>query len=244
MLTLVFHAPQSFATASETSESLTAQQIYQQSVNLFTFKELAFEVQSNTSYGNTVAEQRRFLVASKHNQPDSSLLIRFLQPKEIQCTSILMNKSADSLSRYVYFPALNRIKRVPDSDKQKEMMGMGISYAEIDKPEGQFLPLEELELDGRVVYKVTLNDGQKSMQAWVEKATMNLIKLEKFENNKLLKTMMVNATKKIYQQKMITDWNIQDFELDRQIHYQVIENTIQVQVDRNLFRKNLLKRCR
>lgn len=224
--------------------SMTAKEIYQQSVNIFTHANMQFIVDSSIEYAGEVSEKRAFkVVTKKRDENNSNVLLRFIEPVDLKCTAILLNKEQGDISRFIYFPSLKRVRVVPESDKQKEVLGMGISFAEMTKPKGSFDPVLLNYLKGKKVTQLTLLEDDKKTIFLIDPETLNLLQIEVFEDKQLTKRVEVFEVKEMFAEKVITQWKINDFKKKRLINYQVRVDSIVNEVDNTAFYKNRLKRC-
>lgn len=225
-------------------KKMSAAEIYQKSVNIFTHPSMQYIVDSTVEYDGKVSEARAFkMVTQKQDEDNSAVLLRFIAPADLKCTAILINKEQGDSNRYVYFPSLKRVRVVPESDKQKEIMGMGISFEEMTKPQGQFEPVLTNYVKGKQVYQLTLLDKNKKTVFLIEPDNLQLIQIEVFEKQKLIKRVNVFEVKEVFDEKVITAWQIHDFNKKRIINYQVRDASISNQIKKSEFYKNRLKRC-
>ncbi|WP_321324895.1 outer membrane lipoprotein-sorting protein [Thiomicrorhabdus sp.] len=226
------------------SSHLDAQEIFTKSVNIFTHKHMSFVIDSDIFYGEGVKEQRSFFIASKKQDKDNAaLLLRFVAPQDIKCTAVLINKTDDQLQRYVYFPSLKRVRVIPESDKQKEVLGMGISYEEMTQPKGEFEAVKKVELDGKNQLQLNLIDGHKKTVIYVEPDSFDLKKILVYQDNVLQKEVDIKDIRNLFNQKIIFNWSIKDMLKKRTIDYAIRQDSVVNSVDDGLFYKNRLKRC-
>ncbi|MDA3808184.1 MAG: outer membrane lipoprotein-sorting protein [Thiomicrorhabdus sp.] len=222
-----------------------AQTIYDRSVNIFSSKNIYFIVDSDIHYADGGTEERAFILAKKSSATDeSSILIRFLAPSNIKCTTVLVNKSADQTSRFAYFPALNRTRVIPEKDKQKEVFGIGISYEDLNKPSGLFLPVKIVEKSGKKFYQLTLKDGAKSSVYLVSIGDYLLTEMTVFRDEQLEKRVKIHQVETFFREKMITSWEVFNPKKNRTIQYKIRPESIQLAAPASLFFKNSLSRCR
>ena len=222
-----------------------AQTIYDRSVNIFSSDNIYFIVDSDIRYADGETEERAFILAKESSGGDeSSILIRFLAPANIKCTTVLVNKTADQTNRFAYFPSLNRTRVIPEKDKQKEVFGIGISYEDLNKPSGLFSPTEEVEKMGKKFYKLTLKEDNKSSIYLVSAEDYLLTELTVFKDEQLEKRVKIHQVETFFGEKMITAWEVFDPKKDRTIQYKIRSESIQQEPKASLFFKNSLSRCR
>lgn len=226
------------------ANKLDAQTVYNKSVHFFSQDNLSFIVQSTIENANGSTQQRRFLLA-KHNPNahESAVLIRFAAPDDIKCTAVLIQKQAQDTQRYAYFPALNRTRIIPESDKNKEIFGIGISYEELNKPKGDFEPLAQITRLNKPFYNVTVKSANGYSVYWIEAENFNLDSIEVYQQNTLQKKVTILTTAQVFGEKLITAWNVHEPASERVIHYTIDSASISNEVDSGLFHKNRLSRC-
>ncbi len=222
-----------------------AQSIYDRSVKVFSTNNTAFIVDSEIHYADGETEERAFLLAKTSSSEDkSSVLIRFLAPTNIKCTTVLVNKAAEQTNRFAYFPSLKRTRVIPEKDKQKEVFGIGISYEDLNKPDGLFNPTEMLEQDGKAFYQLTLNEQSKSSVYLISTDEYLLTELTVFRDEQLEKKVKIHQIQEVFGEKMITAWEVVDPKKERAIQYKIRSESIKQNPQKSLFYKNSLSRCR
>ncbi|BDY13716.1 outer membrane lipoprotein-sorting protein [Hydrogenimonas cancrithermarum] len=218
-------------------------EILERSVRLFSHKNIRFLVHSTVERENGV-QKRSFVVAKKNDARNSDLLIRFLAPSTLRCTTILTRKSGTMTQTYVYFPSLGRVRIIPKNKENKEAVGLGISYAELHDMSGTFLPIETIETETGELYKITKRKRPGCITVYlVEKNSKRLKKIETYENGRLKKEIVIDDIGNIGEEAMVLAWHIVDHDKKRILRFRVDKSTITSDISATLFKKNRLKRC-
>lgn len=228
--------------ASATLYAVTAESVYADSAKLFTFDNLRFTVHSSIKNGSSIKE-RTFIVAKESKKGDSSLLIRFENPNDIRCTAILVCNDGGETTNYLYFPALNRVRIIPQHEEESEVIGLGISYSELDAKGGEFAPLEEIAIDGTRYFKVTKKRGNTRSVYYINMATSSIEKIEVYASGKLQKEVVVEQVSQVDQRDLITRWHVNDLKKNKRLSYRIDEKSISSSLKPALFYKNRLQRC-
>ena len=223
----------------------TAEEIYKKGVKIFVHKSIGAVIDSTIRYENGDEEKRAFFLGKKeHDKDNSSILILFLEPDDIKCTAVLVNKEGDEDKRYAYFPALKRVRVIPESDKGKEVFGIGISYEDLGEPQGTFEEPKEVERQGVVNYQLTLVDNDKTSEYFIDSTTFKLNQMDVYKKGKLDKTIVINEIKPYFGDDLITSWDINYPNSSRSIKYSIRPESIKQELSDSLFHKNKLKRCK
>lgn len=220
-------------------------ELYKRSVKIFTQDKIALTVDSNIQYSDGSSEQRSFYLAKYEPEAGNrSLLIRFLEPDDIKCTAVLLNSNVDETKRYAYFPAIKRVRIIPEAEKGKEVFGIGISYEDLGEPQGDFQPLETVEIDNTPTYKLTLKGDGKTQVYFIDKATEAFKQMNVYKNGNLQKEIIIQEQQPFLGESLITRWTISYPDSDRKIDYQVRKSSVGNEFSDNIFHKNKLKRCK
>jgi len=142
---------------------------------------------------------------------DKSLII-FDQPKDVEGTALLTfsHKTGDD-DRWLYLPALKRVKRIAGKNKSGPFMGSEFAYEdmgsqEIEKYSYAWLRDEAVEgVDCFVIERIPADadSGYTRQVAWIDQAEYRIQKVEFYDRKQsLLKTL----TAKDYQQYQDKYW--------------------------------------
>ncbi len=139
------------------------------------------------------------------NDGDKSLIV-FDEPKDVQGTALLTftHKTADD-DRWLYLPALKRVKRIASNNKSGPFMGSEFAYEDLGSQEVEkytYKWLRDEKHDGKDCfvferYPVHENSGYTRQVIWTDKAEYRPLKIEYFDRKQsLLKTLTLNGYEK------------------------------------------------
>lgn len=222
--------------------ALSAESVYKSSAKLFAFDNLSFTVNS-TIEGNDSQKKRSFMVAKKTSDNAYSLLIRFKQPRNIKCTAVLVNKKEKQTTNYIYFPALKRTRVVAKKDTNREIFGLGISYAELNSQNDIFEKLEEVTVDKDEYYKITKLKQKMKYVYFINKKSSSIDKILTYKNNLLVKEIFIHKIIQKGTNSLITQWSINDLKKSKKLYYSIDEKTITANIKPSMFYKNRLNKC-
>lgn len=142
---------------------------------------------------------------------DKSLII-FDQPKDVEGTALLTysHKTADD-DRWLYLPALKRVKRIAGNNKAGPFMGSEFAFEDLGSQEVEkytYKHLRDDKLDGQDVfvierYPTDKDSGYTRQVVWMDTAEYRPLKIEFYDRKQsLLKTL----TFKDYQQYLNQYW--------------------------------------
>jgi outer membrane lipoprotein-sorting protein len=129
---------------------------------------------------------------------DKSMIV-FDQPKDVAGTALLTytHKSADD-DRWLYLPAVKRVKRIASSNKSGPFMGSEFAYEDLGSQEPEkytYKHLRDEAFDGKDAfvferYPKDKNSGYTRQVIWMDKAEYRPLKIEFYDRKKsLLKTL-------------------------------------------------------
>jgi outer membrane lipoprotein-sorting protein len=143
------------------------------------------------------------------NDGDKSLII-FDDPKDVQGTALLTfsHKVADD-DRWLYLPAVKRVKRIASDNKSGPFMGSEFAYEDLGSQEVEkytYKYVRDETLDGQDCfvterYPVDKNSGYTRQVVWMDKIEYRPLKIEFYDRKQsLLKTLTFNEYKKYLDQ--------------------------------------------
>lgn len=129
---------------------------------------------------------------------DKSLIV-FDQPKDVRGTALLTftHKQADD-DRWLYLPALKRVKRIASTNKSGPFMGSEFAFEDLGSQEIEkytYKWLKDDKLDGHDVFvlervPVDKTSGYTRQVVWVDQAEYRPLKIEFYDRKQsLLKTL-------------------------------------------------------
>ena len=148
--------------------------------------------------GEESKREIRSKVLEVKSDGDKSLII-FDQPKDVAGTALLTytHKSGDD-DRWLYLPALKRVKRIASSNKSGPFMGSEFAFEdlgsqEVDKYRYKFIRDDKLDSQDVFVserYPVDKDSGYTRMVIWMDKTEYRPFKIEFYDRKQsLLKTL-------------------------------------------------------
>ncbi|MBO1925010.1 outer membrane lipoprotein-sorting protein [Thiomicrorhabdus sp. 6S3-12] len=230
--------------ASSTVSAGEESALYEEAVKIFAQPKISLTVDSHIQFSEDTFEERSFFLAKYDQDARRSLLIRFLEPDDIKCTAVLINSDVGTTQRYAYFPALKRLRVIPDSEKGNEVFGIGISYEDLGEPQGRFEPLETVELNGRLSYQLTMLEGDRKEVYFIDKNSHQFYQMRVYKGRELQKKVIINEMQPFFGEPLITSWQIEYPSSGKKISYRVRKNSVSQAFSGEIFQKNKLKRCR
>ena len=122
------------------------------------------------------------MYSRKRTEDESDMLMRFLSPADVRNTAFLIIEHLDrDDERYLYLPALRRIKRIASSGKGGNFMSSDFTYYDIGRPklnDWTYRRLEDQTLDGRECYtieslpatpQISKDTGYNKIIRWIRK---------------------------------------------------------------------------
>ncbi|TJY59943.1 outer membrane lipoprotein-sorting protein [Sinimarinibacterium sp. CAU 1509] len=161
--------------------------------------------------GDEAAREIRVKSLEVEGDGDKSLII-FDQPKDVEGTALLTfsHKTGDD-DRWLYLPALKRVKRIAGKNKSGPFMGSEFAYEDMGSQEIEkysYTWLRDEAVDGVncfVIERVPADpdSGYTRQVAWIDQAEYRVQKVEFYDRKQsLLKTL----TAKDYQQYQNKHW--------------------------------------
>lgn len=162
-------------------------------------------------HGEESKREIRSKVLETKNDGDKSMIV-FDQPKDVAGTALLTftHKAADD-DRWLYLPAVKRVKRIASSNKSGPFMGSEFAYEDLGSQEPEkytYKWLRDEALDGKDCfvserYPKDRDSGYTRMVVWMDKAEYRPLKLEYYDRKQsLLKTLTLGD----YQQYLGKYW--------------------------------------
>ncbi|RMF56385.1 MAG: outer membrane lipoprotein-sorting protein [Calditrichaeota bacterium] len=138
----------------------TGYEIMKQSLNKTGWQDMQADLELILTNARGETRVRKIVMYSrKRTENESDMLMRFTAPADVRGTSFLViehEKGEDE--RYLYLPALRRIKRIASSGKGGNFMSSDFTYYDIGKPElddWKYERLEDEKVGDRVCFKIS-----------------------------------------------------------------------------------------
>lgn len=152
--------------------------------------------------------KRKLFIIRKDFNGEDKLLLKFTYPNDIKGTSFLVWEHKDKENeRFLYLPALGRIRRIATSQKEENFAGTDFSYEDITgrKLEDYTYQLikENVSYEGKSCYLLASYSKKKQVKfpkilSWVRRDIFVAIKAEYYnKKEKVVKTFKVLNLKKI-----------------------------------------------
>lgn len=156
-------------------------------------------------HGEESKREIRSKVLEVPGDGDKSMIV-FDQPKDVAGTALLTytHKAADD-DRWLYLPAVKRVKRIASSNKSGPFMGSEFAYEDLGSQEPEkytYKHLRDEELDGQKVfvferYPKDKDSGYTRNVIWMDQAEYRPLKIEYYDRKQsLLKTLTLSDYQK------------------------------------------------
>lgn len=171
---------------------------------------------------NNKKEKRNFILCRKKFEKINKLFFRFTSPEDIKDTSFLVyEKEFAENERFLYLPALGRVKRIASCEKEENFMGTDFSYEDISERKLKDYTYDLIEETAtyleRPCYLLVSYPKEKikfsKMLLWVDKESFCVLKVHYFDKEgKLIKIYEVKELKKIENIWTVTKCSMEDIE--------------------------------
>ncbi len=192
-------------------ENLTGRQIMEKVVKKTGWKDMEGEITMKITVRGRTRIRKIKMYSRKRTEDETDMVMKFLYPPDVEGTGfLLIEHSRGEDERYLYLPALRRIKRIAASGKGGAFMGSDFSYYDIGKPKLQdwkYKNLGMVEYNGIKCYKVEALPSSKKVEKdtryskvihWVDPEKWSVIHAEYYDRTGTLwKVLDVKEIKKI-----------------------------------------------
>jgi|Deesub1362B_J571_1020462.scaffolds.fasta_scaffold06429_2 hypothetical protein len=141
------------------AQELNGRQIMERVLNRTTWKDMQASVELRLINAKGQMRVRKMKTFSrKRTASESDMLMRFVAPPDVKNTAFLIieHEKGDD-ERYLYLPALRRVKRIASSGKGGNFMSSDFTYYDIGRPklnDWTYRRLEDEEVEGHPCYKI------------------------------------------------------------------------------------------
>ncbi len=177
--------------------SQTGREIMEKVVNKETWNDMTADLYLtivDSKGGKREREIKSFM--KKYSADETKMLMFFLKPADVRGTSFLIveHKDRDD-DRYLYLPALRRVKRILASGKGGSFMASDFSYYDIGKPkleDFKYNLIGEEKLDGVSCYvieclpvssQIEKDTGYSKIVRWVRKDNYMILKSDYYSRD-------------------------------------------------------------
>lgn len=179
------------------SYSQTGREIMEKVVNKETWNDMTADLYLTImdSRGNKREREIKSFM-KKYSEDETKMLMFFVKPADVKGTSFLIieHKDRDD-DRYLYLPALRRVKRILSSGKGGSFMASDFSYYDIGKPkleDFKYNLVGEEKLDGLLCYiieclpaspQIEKDTGYSKIVRWVIKDNYMVLKSDYYSRD-------------------------------------------------------------
>ncbi len=241
------------------AQTLDGKTIMQKALNKSTWKYMQGDVELiliNSQGQKRIRKIKMF--SRKRNENESDMLMRFVAPPDVKNIAFLtIEHSEGDDERYLYLPALRRVKRITSSGKGGNFMSSDFTYYDIGKPklnDWTYKRLEDEKIDGFDCYKleclpaneqIAKDTGYRKIIRWIRKDVYVTVRSQYFDKGlKEWKILEVPKIENIGGVLFQTDMIMKDVQTGHSS--EMIFNNIMVnkKLPDNFFSKRFLTRLR
>ncbi len=198
------------------------------------------------------------MFSRKRNENESDMLMRFVAPPDVKNIAFLTieHSNADD-ERYLYLPALRRVKRISSSGKGGNFMSSDFTYYDIGKPklnDWTYKRLEDEKVDGFDCYKIEClpankqiaeDTGYRKIIRWIRKDVYVTVRSKYFDNGlKEWKILEVPEIKNISGVWFQTDMIMKDIQSGHSSEMRFTNISVNKKLPDKFFTKRFLTRLR
>ena len=192
-------------------ENFTGIQIMEKVVKKTGWKDMEGEITMKITVRGRTRTRKIKVFSKKRTEDESDMVMKFLYPPDVEGTGFLLIEHAKGEDeRYLYLPALRRIKRIAASGKGGAFMGSDFSYYDIGKPklkDWNYKNLGIVDFNGLKCYKVKAlpvnkqiekDTGYSKIINWVDPEKWSIVHAEYYDRmGKIWKILEVKEIKNI-----------------------------------------------
>ncbi len=234
-----------------------AETIMAKTLNKSSWKDMSGQVQLILT--NAQNQQRKRLIdmfSRKRTAAESDMLMRFKAPADVKGTGFLIieNQNGDD-ERYLYLPALRRVKRIASSGKGGNFMSSDFSYYDIGKPklkDWTYKKLADQTINGYACYQIEClpanpaikkDTGYGKIIRWIRKDILVTIRAEYFDSGlRLWKVLEVPGIKEISGVWFQTDMLMKDVQNNHQSEMKFTDIKVNRNIPARFFSQRFLQR--
>jgi len=152
-------------------------------------------------HGDSSTRQMRLSALEQPQEGDKRLVV-FDQPRDVKGTAFLVyTHKVENDDRWLYLPALKRVKRISSSNQSGPFVGSEFAYedlssSEVEKYTYKYIRDEQIDgLDTFVIerYPVDKKSGYTKQVVWIDKQEFRTWKIDYYDRkNELLKTFVAS----------------------------------------------------
>jgi len=198
------------------------------------------------------------MFSRKRNENESDMLMRFVSPPDVKNTAFLIIENSNSDDdRYLYLPAMRRVKRIASSGKGGNFMSSDFTYYDIGKPklnDWKYKRLEDEKIADFDCFKleclpadkeISKDTGYQKIIRWIRKDILVTIKSEYYDRGgRQWKTLEVPGIEKIGDVWFQTEMIMKDIQNNHKSKMVFSDIEINKNLPASLFTQRALQRRR
>ncbi len=198
------------------------------------------------------------MYSRKRTEDESDMLMRFVAPPDVRGTAFLIIEHArGDDERYLYLPALRRVKRIASSGKGGNFMASDFTYYDIGRPklnDWTYKRLADTTLNGQLCYQIEClpaspqiahDTGYNKIIRWIRQDVLVTIQAHYFDRgNRLWKVLTVPQIQDIQGVWFQTDMVMKDVQTQHQSEMKFENIQVNVKLPHQFFSVRYLQRMR
>jgi len=243
--------------ASLHAQELSGRQIMEKALNKTSWQDMVGNVQLILTNERGQQRIRRIKMYSrKRNANESDMLMRFVAPADVKGIGFLTIEHQNSDDeRYLYLPALRRVKRIASSGKGGNFMASDFTYYDIGKPklnDWTYKRLPDEAVNGQACYKleclpaddqIAKDTGYGKIIRWIRKDIWITVKSEYYDRaGRLWKQLEVPKVEQISGVWFQTDMIMKDVQNNHRSEMRFSDLKVNQNIPKNFFSQRYLQR--
>ncbi len=198
------------------------------------------------------------MYSRKRTEVENDMLMRFISPPDVRGTAFLIIEHAGGEDeRYLYLPALRRVKRIASSGKGGNFMSSDFTYYDIGRPKLEdwtYKRLADTTLNGNACYQIEClpaspqiarDTGYNKIIRWIRKDILVTIQSHYYDRgNRLWKILTVPEVQEINGVWFQTDMVMKDVQIHHQSEMRFENIQVNVKLPPQFFSVRFLTRMR
>ncbi len=198
------------------------------------------------------------MFSRKRTEDENDMLMRFVAPPDVRGTAFLIIEHAKGEDeRYLYLPALRRVKRIASSGKGGNFMSSDFTYYDIGRPkldDWTYKRLADTTIAGHLCYQleclpatpqIARDTGYNKIIQWIRQDILVTIQSHYFDRgNRLWKVLTVPGVQKINDVWFQTDMIMKDIQINHQSEMKFENIQVNVKLPPQFFSVRYLQRMR
>jgi len=247
------------AAGTSPAQKLTGRQIMEKALSKTTWKDMQGDVELILTNAKGQQRIRKIKMFSrKRTENENDMLMRFIEPADVKGTAFLViehEKGEDE--RYLYLPALRRIKRIASSGKGGNFMSSDFTYYDIGRPKLNdwiYKRLDDDVVDGYECYQIECLPASKQIAKdtgygkiirWIRKDILVTVRSLYYDRAlRKWKLLTVPKIQKIGGVWFQTDMIMKDLQTGHQSEMRFLNIKVNQGIPASFFSKRYLQRAR